>query len=169
MDIFSSSSCSDHLWSQPDLLSDGYRGYIPGVKRPRPRHEADHSPPYIAEVKNASSFNSTPLILVTCCLMKWSHVPLQYSWRVAQWSGVTCHSPNTRSVLLNEVESHATPPILVACCLMKWSHMLVVGPTNSIRCLKRKTWTKSQLESYKLTSLPPLLYGYKIRLLTTGN
>jgi hypothetical protein len=35
----------------PSLLSNGYQGLFPGVKRPG--READHSPPSSVEVKNA--------------------------------------------------------------------------------------------------------------------
>jgi len=44
------------------LLSTGYRGLLPGVKRPG--READHSPPYGDEFKNAWSYTSTPPIRI---------------------------------------------------------------------------------------------------------
>jgi hypothetical protein len=40
------------------LLSDGYKGYFPGVRRPG--RDADHSSTSSAEVKNAWSYTSTP-------------------------------------------------------------------------------------------------------------
>jgi hypothetical protein len=41
------------LWSPPILLSNGYRGAFPGLKRPG--READHSPPSSAEVKSGAA------------------------------------------------------------------------------------------------------------------
>jgi hypothetical protein len=47
--IFSSPRRPDRLWGTPNLLSNGYWGSSPGVKRPR--READHSPSPSTEVK----------------------------------------------------------------------------------------------------------------------
>jgi hypothetical protein len=47
--IFSSPRRPDRIWGPPNLVSNGYRGMSPGVKRPG--READHSPPTSAEVK----------------------------------------------------------------------------------------------------------------------
>jgi hypothetical protein len=45
------------------------RAFTPGLKRPR--RELDHSPPPSAEVKDASSYTSTPPYFFTaCCLLK---------------------------------------------------------------------------------------------------
>jgi hypothetical protein len=46
------------LWGPPSLLSNGYRGLSPGVKRPG--RESDHSPPTSAEVKKTWVYTSTP-------------------------------------------------------------------------------------------------------------
>jgi hypothetical protein len=47
----------------------GTRDCFPGVKRPG--READHSPPYSAEVKNAWSYTSTPqYVFKAWCLVK---------------------------------------------------------------------------------------------------
>jgi hypothetical protein len=52
---------SERLWGVPSLLSSGYHGALSlGVKAPA--HEADHLLPSSAEVKNAWSYTSTPLI-----------------------------------------------------------------------------------------------------------
>jgi len=48
----------DRLLGPPTLLSEGYEGLCPGVKRQG--READHSPPFSAEVKNARSYTSAP-------------------------------------------------------------------------------------------------------------
>jgi hypothetical protein len=47
--IFTSSRRRDRLWGPPSLLSNGYRGLIPGVKRPE--RKADYSPATNAEFK----------------------------------------------------------------------------------------------------------------------
>jgi hypothetical protein len=52
------------LWGPPSLLSNGYReGSFPGVKQPE--READHSPPFCAEVKYAWSYTSNPQYIFT--------------------------------------------------------------------------------------------------------
>jgi len=60
-EVFSPPSCSDQLWDPPNLLSSGYQGALSlGVKRLV--REGDHSPPSVAEVKNAWKYTSTLLI-----------------------------------------------------------------------------------------------------------
>jgi hypothetical protein len=44
----------DRLWGPFSLLSIGYRGYLPGVKRPG--REAGYSPPYGAEAKTVDLY-----------------------------------------------------------------------------------------------------------------
>jgi hypothetical protein len=56
--FFSSPPRSDRLWSPASLLSKGYWGPFPRLKRPG--READHSLPSSVEVKNAWSYTSTP-------------------------------------------------------------------------------------------------------------
>ena len=56
MSLFSKSP--DRLWGPPSLLSNWYRCYFPGVKRPR--RDVDHAPPSSTEVKNEWSYTSTP-------------------------------------------------------------------------------------------------------------
>jgi len=56
--FFSSPSHPDRLWGPHSLLSNGYQGLTCGVKWPG--HEADHSLPSNAEVKNTWSCTSTP-------------------------------------------------------------------------------------------------------------
>jgi hypothetical protein len=55
--IFSSRR-PDRLWGLPNLVSNGYWGLFPGVKRPG--REAEHSPPASAEVKKMWIYASTP-------------------------------------------------------------------------------------------------------------
>jgi hypothetical protein len=45
----------DRFWGPPSYLSNGYQGSIAGVKRLG--HEADHSPPSSAEVKNGGAIS----------------------------------------------------------------------------------------------------------------
>jgi hypothetical protein len=52
-EFFSSPPRPERLWGPPSLLSDGYRGLVK-----RTGHEADHSPPSKAKVKNAWSYTS---------------------------------------------------------------------------------------------------------------
>jgi hypothetical protein len=47
--IFFPPNRPDRLWGSPSLVSNGYCGFSPGVKRPG--READHSPTASAEVK----------------------------------------------------------------------------------------------------------------------
>jgi hypothetical protein len=56
--IFSSPCLPDRLSGPPSLLSKGYRGLSPELKRPG--READHSPPNNAEVKKMWIYTSTP-------------------------------------------------------------------------------------------------------------
>jgi hypothetical protein len=56
--IFTSPSRPDRLWGPPNLLFKGYRELFPEVRRPG--READHSPPYSAEVKKTWIYTSTP-------------------------------------------------------------------------------------------------------------
>jgi len=51
-------SSTDRLRGPPGLLSNGYQGFFPWRVK-QLGHEADHSPPSRAEVKNAWSYTST--------------------------------------------------------------------------------------------------------------
>jgi hypothetical protein len=62
----------DQLWGPLSLLSNGYQGLFPGVKRPR--REVDHSTPSSAEVKNAWRYTSTPQY----AFMAWCSVKSQW-------------------------------------------------------------------------------------------
>jgi hypothetical protein len=58
---FSSPQSPDELWGPPSLLYNGYPGRFGrggGVKRPG--READHAPPYSAEVKNGGTIIPLP-------------------------------------------------------------------------------------------------------------
>jgi hypothetical protein len=50
--------CPDQLWGPTSLLFKGYRAPLLGVKQLR--HEAGHSPPSSADVKNEWNCNSIP-------------------------------------------------------------------------------------------------------------
>jgi hypothetical protein len=56
--VFSSPHRPHRLWGPPSILSNGYRGFSWGVKRPR--REVDHSPPTSAEVNKTWIHTSTP-------------------------------------------------------------------------------------------------------------
>jgi predicted ferric reductase len=56
--IFTSQRRPDRLWSPPNLLSNGYRGPFPRLKRPD--RKGDHSPPASVEVKKMWIYISTP-------------------------------------------------------------------------------------------------------------
>jgi hypothetical protein len=56
--------------AHPASYPMGTRGSFPGVKRPG--READHSPPYSAEVKNVWSYTSTPTT-PSCCGAQLKH------------------------------------------------------------------------------------------------
>jgi hypothetical protein len=53
--LFSSPPLPDHIWGPPSLLTEAL---FSGVKRPR--HEAEHSPRFRPEVKNAWSYTCGP-------------------------------------------------------------------------------------------------------------
>jgi hypothetical protein len=55
--IFSSPRCPDRLWGSTNLLSNGYGGTFPEIKRPG--READNSFPASAEVKKMWMYIST--------------------------------------------------------------------------------------------------------------
>jgi len=57
-DFFSSPPCSDWLWGSVHLLFNDKIFFTPGVKQLG--READHSPPFSAEIKNAWSYTHTP-------------------------------------------------------------------------------------------------------------
>jgi hypothetical protein len=65
-----SPSCPDWCWGPPSLLSNGYQGALSsGVKQLG--HEADHSPPSSAKVKNMWHYISTPqYIFMVWCSVK---------------------------------------------------------------------------------------------------
>jgi hypothetical protein len=56
--FLSSLQCSHQLCTQPSLVANGCGGVFPNVKLLR--HEAAHSPPPSAEVKNELSYKYTP-------------------------------------------------------------------------------------------------------------
>jgi hypothetical protein len=67
--FFSSLLHPDQLWGPSSLLFNGYQGLSSGVMQPR--HEADHSLPFHAKVKNAQSYTSTsPYVFMAWCLLK---------------------------------------------------------------------------------------------------
>jgi hypothetical protein len=69
--IFSSSRRPDRLCGSPNLLSKGYRGSFPGIKRSG--LEADHSPPTSAEIKKKWIYTSAPpYAFMAWCLICWA-------------------------------------------------------------------------------------------------
>ena len=58
--FFFSPKRPDQFCCPRNLLSNGYWGTFPGVKRPG--RDADYSPPTIAEVKHEWSYTSTPCL-----------------------------------------------------------------------------------------------------------
>jgi hypothetical protein len=52
--------CLDRLWGPTSILYNGYQGGGISLGVKQPGREADHSPPFSAEVKNAWSYTSTP-------------------------------------------------------------------------------------------------------------
>jgi hypothetical protein len=63
----------DRLWCRPILLSSGFRGLFPGVKRSW--CQADHSPPSSAKAKNAWSCTSSPQYLFMAWCLRMSVIP----------------------------------------------------------------------------------------------
>jgi len=59
------------------LLFNQHRGYYPGSKEPG--HEANHSPPLIAKVRNSCSYTLHPLCAFTAWTRKISFIPLPRS------------------------------------------------------------------------------------------
>jgi len=86
--------CTDRLWGRPSLLIQGVPGALsPGVKRPQ--HEADNSPPFVAEVKNGWSCISLEETFV-----KWA---VTVNQRVVSQTG--CSIASTSNTKLN-LETH---------------------------------------------------------------
>jgi hypothetical protein len=60
-EFFSISQRPDRVWGLSSLLSNGYRGISPWIKRPK--HEAGQLPPSSAEVKNGGDIPPLPIRL----------------------------------------------------------------------------------------------------------
>jgi hypothetical protein len=65
--FFSASKHPVRLWDPQSLLFSGNYSLFPGLHWLSQTHEADHSPPAEAEVKNELSYTPTPL----CAFMLW--------------------------------------------------------------------------------------------------
>jgi hypothetical protein len=86
----------DRFWGSFNLLSNGYRGYFHGVKRPG--RDVVHSPPSTAEVKNGvaipplpltSSWQSTGALAFTCLgIRSRADLPIQ---SVRMWHMRVCN------------------------------------------------------------------------------
>jgi hypothetical protein len=60
--IIISPKCPDWSWDPPSQVFSGYWGYFAGVKQLE--REANHSPPFSAEVKNEWNYTTTTLVYV---------------------------------------------------------------------------------------------------------
>jgi hypothetical protein len=91
--------------SHPTSYPMGTRGSFPGLKRPR--READHSPPYSAEVKNEWSYTSTPQY----AFMAWCSVKAQgqlYLYLCLHFTSIF-----TESIWNNSQFFHCTPKTFI--------------------------------------------------------
>jgi hypothetical protein len=82
--IFSSPRRPDRLWGLSSLLSNGYVGFSPEIKRPG--SEADHSPPTSAEVKKMWIHTSAPpyAFMAQCLIYLSTGTTLPYFYRKSE-------------------------------------------------------------------------------------
>jgi hypothetical protein len=94
-EFVSSTPPPERLRGPPSLLSNGYQGTLsPEVKRPG--HEADYSPPFGAEVKNAWSYTFAPPIHFDGVVLSYSTgttlpLPVTVPARLQKCHTVTLH------------------------------------------------------------------------------
>jgi len=86
-DCFSSPPHPDRIWVPPSLLSNEYRGLLPGGWVKRLRRETDKSPPSSVEVKNVRSYTSTPpYVLMAWCLVNNFTCPFNFVMYSSHWN-----------------------------------------------------------------------------------